>query len=377
MAGIYIHIPFCRQACHYCDFHFSTNLTVRNELIAAIAREAFLQRDYLSHENIETIYFGGGTPSILTGEELNFLLCEIQKYFAVSHNAEITLEANPDDLNKNKLVRLKNLGINRLSIGIQSFSNSVLSTLNRAHSAEMAKTCVKEAREAYFSNISIDLIYSIPGQNDREWISNIEQALGLYPEHISAYSLTIEDSTVFGNWTRKGKFTPMNDDYSATQMEILMDMLYKAGYEHYEISNFCLPGFQSIHNSSYWKQKKYLGLGPSAHSFDGTSRQYNISNNHLYVKALQKEGRIPFERENLTVADKINEYVMTSLRTSEGCNTKSLVKEYNFNLLDAKKEYIHNLVIKGLATVDPELILKLTRKGKLLADVIAADLFLS
>jgi len=296
MAGIYFHIPFCKQACHYCDFHFSTNLSIRSAMVESFRKELYLQRHYLGGEKIETIYFGGGTPSLLTAEELASLLDDVAANFNVTSGAEITLEANPDDLSLSQVEELFRLGINRLSIGIQSFHDDVLTFLNRVHSSGHAVQCVADSRKAGFKNISIDLIYAIPGQSEDAWIENITTAIKLDPDHISAYNLTIEPQTVFGNWTAKGKLFPVIDDLAAKQLEILIRLLADAGYQQYEVSNFSKPGFESRHNSSYWQRKNYLGIGPSAHSYNKESRQYNVRNNHTYVKSLS-EGEIPFEKE--------------------------------------------------------------------------------
>jgi oxygen-independent coproporphyrinogen III oxidase len=296
MAGIYFHIPFCKQACHYCDFHFSTNLAIRAELVECLKTELELQQGYLDGEVIETLYFGGGTPSMLSGDELGSLVQDVRKYFPTAADAEITLESNPDDLSISNLECFRSNGINRLSIGIQSFEDEVLRFLNRAHDSIDAKTAVARSREAGFKNISIDLIYAIPGQSEEAWIHTIKTAIELDPEHISAYNLTIEPQTVFGNWSKKGKLNSVVDDLAARQLEILIDLLSKSGYQHYEVSNFCKPGFESRHNSSYWQRKKYLGIGPSAHSYNKESRQYNVRNNHTYVKSLSSHV-IPFEKE--------------------------------------------------------------------------------
>lgn len=374
MAGIYLHIPFCKQACHYCDFHFSTNTSTRNELVQCMAEEIALQQNYLAGEAIETIYFGGGTPSLLSKDELHLLLSTIQKYFLVEENAEVTLEANPDDLSLEKLMELKGLGINRLSIGIQSFHNNVLTFLNRAHDSRLAEESVLLARQAGFSNISIDLIYAIPGQTDQEWRENIRKAIELQPEHISSYSLTIEDKTVFGRWAAAGKFKPSEDDIAATQLEILVEELESAGYHQYEVSNFSKPDLESRHNSSYWKQQKYLGIGPSAHSYNFETRQYNISNNHLYVRAI-REGKIPFEKEMLTRQDHVNEYLLTTLRTSWGADIERMKKLFNYDVLKSNREFIDTLAEQNLIVVEKG-FLKLTRAGKLLADKISSELFL-
>ena len=315
MAGIYLHIPFCKQACHYCDFHFSTNTKFSTELVDALKKELILQKHYLNDEKVQTIYFGGGTPSLLLAKDLNTLLSTIRQHFALDTSVEVTLEANPDDLNEEKLVQLKDIGINRLSIGIQSFDNGILKFLNRAHDASMAVKSVEEARALGFNNISVDLIYAIPGQDLNSWKKNIAKAIKLDTEHISAYSLTIEERTVFGRWAAQKKISVPDNDASAADMILLIDALEIAGYQHYEVSNFSKPGYLSRHNSSYWKDEKYLGIGPSAHSYNGTMRQFNISNNYHYVKAIQS-GRVPATPEILNRADQINDWILTTIRTS-------------------------------------------------------------
>jgi oxygen-independent coproporphyrinogen-3 oxidase len=373
MAGIYLHIPFCRQACHYCDFHFSTQQDKKGEMVAAIARELELRRDYLQGEGIDTVYLGGGTPSLLSVDELSFLFDSIRKNFSLSEAAEVTLEANPDDLSRETLPALWKAGINRLSIGIQSFDDQVLQFLNRAHNGKAAIDCIDYARNAGFSNISIDLIYAIPGQDDNTWLKNVLLALALKPEHISSYSLTIEEKTVFGRWAAKGKLGLVDDDQAAIQLELLVSTLEQGGFEQYEVSNFARPGFQSKHNSSYWKQEKYLGVGPSAHSYDGATRQYNVSNNHLYLKALEKE-TIPFIRESLSREDMINDYLLTTLRTSWGSDLKKLQNDFGYDVLSSHGAYVHSLLEKGIAVLQNDTLI-LTRQGKLLADKISADLF--
>jgi oxygen-independent coproporphyrinogen-3 oxidase len=374
MAGIYLHIPFCKQACNYCDFHFSTNQKTRAELIEAMVRETELQKNYLDQEPIETIYFGGGTPSLLSSHEIEALLKPIFSLHSVNPKAEITLEANPDDLSKEKLQDLHSLGINRLSIGIQSFDDSVLKFFNRAHHSSEAKRCVEEARSAGFQNLSLDLIYAVPGQDHDQWLKNIETAIQLLPEHLSAYTLTIEEKTVFGKWAKTGKLKKADEEFAAAEFEILMNTLGHAGYEHYEISNFSKPGFRSRHNSNYWRGEKYLGLGPSAHSYNKESRQFNVSNNSLYLKSL-KEYKVPFESELLSLENKINEYIFTSLRTSWGCNLTYLKKSFSYDLLSDQKNYLTDIMAKGLIQLE-EQNLKLTHKGKFVADQIASDLFL-
>jgi oxygen-independent coproporphyrinogen-3 oxidase len=373
MAGIYLHIPFCKQACHYCDFHFSTNLELKQKICTALQQELLLQKDYLAKQEVNTIYFGGGTPSLLSTLEIKAILEAIRSTFLVSSAVEITLEANPDDLSLEKLTTLFANGINRLSIGIQSFEDETLRFLNRAHNSMEAKQCIEDAREVGFKNLSLDLIYAIPGQTIASWRENIKQALALNPEHFSTYSLTVEDKTVFGHQFKKGKLKTVSEDVAAEEFEILMNELSEAGYEHYEISNFCRPGFQSRHNSSYWKGAHYLGIGPSAHSFNGDSRQFNLSNNSLYLNSVSK-GIVPFEKEILTRENKINEHIFTTLRTSWGIDLSFLKMELKYDLLNSQSVYIRDLEKRGLATlINGNLVL--TNRGKLLADKIASDLF--
>jgi oxygen-independent coproporphyrinogen-3 oxidase len=374
MAGIYLHIPFCKQACHYCDFHFSTNTDTRTELVRAMSEEIRLRQDYLQDERVETIYFGGGTPSLLSTAELGFLLETISQTHNVATDAECTLEANPDDLTLDILKDYKSLGLNRLSIGIQSFDDPVLQYLNRIHTSGTAIHSVDLARNAGFSNISIDLIYAIPGLSMQAWETNIARAIELAPPHISAYTLTIEEKTVFGNWHSRGKLKLVDDASAAEQLEILMSALPAAQYRHYEISNFARPGWESRHNSSYWKGVSYLGVGPSAHSFNQITRQYNVANNHVYVRAL-KEKKIPAEMEVLKRADRINEYILTTLRTDTGCDVSFLKREFAYDLLTVREPYLRELQYHNLITLaDP--YLRLTKPGRLLADKIASDLFL-
>ncbi|MEK6780878.1 MAG: radical SAM family heme chaperone HemW [Bacteroidota bacterium] len=373
MAGLYVHIPFCKQACHYCDFHFSTNRQLTSQLCEAMAVEIKLQKDYLKDEVLKTIYLGGGTPSLLSIKELEIILRAITDHHQLDPHPEITLEANPDDLTGKKLLDLHEIGINRLSIGIQSFENEILKFLNRGHTSQSALECVSLARDAGFDNLSLDLIYAIPGQDNTAWEKNLEQAIRLSPEHISSYSLSIEEKTAFGRWLHSGKFKTTDEEVAAQQFEIVMEKLEKAGYEHYEISNFSKPGFHSRHNSSYWEQQNYLGIGPSAHSYNGNTRQFNIPNNHLYHKSIMNN-KIPFELEILTRANKINEYIFTSLRTNRGCDLRRLVAEHSYDVQTKLSDYINNIIETRLAIMDNH-ILKLTHSGKLLADKIASDLF--
>ena len=339
----------------------------------AIEKELNIQQHYLGSEIIHTIYFGGGTPSLLTSAQLKSLTTQIFKLYTVSGQAEITLEANPDDLPEKYLKVLKKQGVNRLSIGIQSFNQEILTMLNRAHNARQAETCISDARRMNF-NVSIDLIYGIPGRSDAQWKQDLEKALFYMPEHISAYSLTIEPKTVFGRRLAKNNFPIPDEELGARQFEVMLEMLEKEGYEQYEISNFCKPGHRSRHNSAYWKQEKYLGVGPSAHSYNGESRQFNIANNARYLKAIH-QGQVPFEIEVLKRADKINEYLLTTLRTSWGADLVKLQSDYQFDLLRKHKKYIQTLIQHKKALVtDGHLVL--TNNGKLLADKISSDLFI-
>ncbi|MGC4021027.1 MAG: radical SAM family heme chaperone HemW [Cyclobacteriaceae bacterium] len=373
MAGLYVHIPFCKQACYYCDFHFSTQQDNKKALINAISVELEIQKNYLDNELLSSIYFGGGTPSLLSKDEIEKIFDSIHKNFKIDKDLEITLEANPDDLSRENLLMFKDLAVNRLSIGIQSFDEKILRFLNRAHSAKEAEESLSLARECGFNNISLDLIFSIPGQDDNLLRKNIEKTIALSPEHISAYSLTIEEKTVFGKWQKSGKLVAEPDDIAASQMEILMDMLEAGGYDQYEVSNFGKPGFYSQHNSSYWQQKKYLGVGPSAHSYNGISRQFNISSNPLYIKSID-QGMVPYQLETLSRANQINEYLLTTLRTSRGSDLNLLLEEFDFDLLNENKTEIENYFRYGMLKQSDNFLL-LTKKGRLLADKIASDLF--
>jgi oxygen-independent coproporphyrinogen-3 oxidase len=368
MAGIYIHIPFCRQACHYCNFHFATSLQHKDELMAALVREIGLQKDYLEKEPLETIYFGGGTPSLLTSEEIGKMMRKIRDCFIIGPGTEITLEANPDDITEEKLSGWKEAGINRLSIGIQSFYQEDLEWMNRAHTATQAVNNLQLAVK-HFENTSIDLIYGTPQLTDEKWRHNVEKAISLNIPHLSCYALTVEPKTPLHKMIRQHQSGDIDPASQSNQFLLLMEWLGSAGYEHYEISNFARPGWRSRHNSSYWQGKKYLGIGPSAHSFNGISRQWNISNNTIYIASIGK-AVVPFEKEDLTVIQKWNEYIMTSLRTQEGLDLEQLPEVSRLKLKIASRKYTGT----GLMTlVNNSLIL--TKEGKLLADGIAADLF--
>jgi len=313
MAGIYIHIPFCRQACHYCDFHFSTSFKYKDDMIDALVKEIELRKSELGSENIETVYFGGGTPSVLSVEEINKILDAVGRNFTMIANPEITLEANPDDLSKEKIKELSQTPINRLSIGVQSFFDDDLQMMNRSHNAQNAYESVAEARN-FFDNITLDLIYGIPNMSIDKWEANISKALELKVPHISSYALTVEPKTALQHLIQQGKISSPDDGLAHEHFLHLVKTLEANGFVHYELSNFGLPDYFSRNNSAYWQGKKYLGIGPSAHSFDGTSRSWNVANNVRYIQQIQK-GVLPSEKEYLSLPDRYNEYVMTGLRT--------------------------------------------------------------
>jgi oxygen-independent coproporphyrinogen III oxidase len=373
MAGIYIHIPFCKQACYYCDFHFSTNTRLKTPMLQAIAQELRMRKEYMGAVQVNSIYLGGGTPSLLETKALETLLLLIAQHFSLSSNMEITLEANPDDITLAKLQSLRTMGINRLSIGVQSFQDSVLRYLNRGHDSQKAISSVEIARKASFDNLSIDLMYAIPGASQAMWEANLATALQLQPEHIAAYCLTIEKNTVFGHWHTKGKLKAVEEEVAARQFETLVEVLTTHHYEHYELSNFSQPGYQAQHNTNYWKQGQYLGVGPGAHSYDGVTRQYNVAHNQHYIDSLQR-GVVPCTVEVLTRKDHINEYIMTSLRTQWGCDVAWLSAQYGYALAQTKSTYLEQLIGRQLAVLHSEKLL-LTCQGKLLADQIAMDLF--
>lgn len=375
MAGIYIHIPFCLQACHYCDFHFSTSLKNKLELLLAIEKELIVRKNYLSKgELINSIYFGGGTPSILSREELSRIFDTIYSNYNISESAEITLEANPEDLNSEKLRALKNTPVNRFSIGVQSFFEDDLKFMNRAHSVQKAVASVKGAQDAGFENISIDLIYGTPTLSDEKWKQNLQTAFDLKVKHISSYCLTVEEKTALHKFVQIGKVKNVDEEKSATQFEILLEAMQKNNFVQYEISNFCSNNFYSQHNSNYWLKKKYLGVGPSAHSYNEVSRQWNIKNNGLYIKGVD-ENKLNFEIETLTPSQNYNEYIMTGLRTMWGISLSHIENVFGKDVLIHCKNEANKYSNSGYIDEKNNCIF-LTSKGKLLADKIAADLFL-
>ena len=375
MAGVYFHVPFCKQACHYCDFHFSTSLKYHDNMVAALCDEVALQVDYLpeSDKGIETIYFGGGTPSLLAAGEINQLVEAVAGRFHVHADAEITIEANPDDLDDDYVKSLCATPINRFSIGIQSFFEEDLKWMNRAHSAAEASAVIKRVQDAGFINITADLIYGYPLLTDAKWQANIQQLVETGIPHISAYGMTVEPRTALAASIRKGRQIAIDDEQTAVQFGLLMDALAPAGYIHYEISNFAKEGHFAQHNSNYWKGVPYLGIGPSAHSFNGHSRQWNVRNNALYLKAVQQEA-IPCETEQLTTADRLNEYIMTALRTIWGVDIEVVERRFGRDHRHAVDRALKQFVLSE-DVVRSGTVFTLTSKGKLFADHIAAELF--
>lgn len=372
MFGIYIHIPFCKQACHYCDFHFSTSIKKKGSLVEMLCQEISLRKNELPTEKIETIYFGGGTPSLLSSEELKQIFDTIYSNFEVQKDAEITLEANPDDLTLESLESLKTAGINRLSIGVQSFFEEDLKMMNRAHNSTEALASIQMATQ-FFNNISIDLIYGIPGMSKERWMKNLEIALSLGLPHFSCYALTIEPNTALKKMIEKGMVQPVDDEAASAHFDILTTTLKENGYIHYEFSNYGKPGYFSKNNTAYWFGKSYLGIGPSAHSYDGVNRKWNISNNTLYVKSIEK-GELPLETEELSISDRYNEYIMTRLRTMWGIEIEEIEERfgdlYKTHLLkEAAKEIEQGLLEQSEGKI------RVTQRGKFLSDGIASNLF--
>ena len=373
MAGIYIHIPFCKQACFYCDFHFSTSLKRKEEMLQAILSELQLRKNEFEDEQIETIYFGGGTPSLLTSEEIATIFKVIYRNYNVIESPEITLEANPDDLSESKIIALSNSPINRLSIGIQSFFEDDLQFMNRAHTAEESKNCLSVAMR-YFENITIDLIYGVPNMSNKKWKENLKIAFDFGVPHISSYALTVEEKTALHNFIKKGTVPPINEQQALEHFNILVSETEKQGFEHYEISNFGKSAYFSKHNTSYWLGKKYLGIGPSAHSFNGKQRSWNIANNAKYIKSINNK-TLPLEFEELSINNRFNEYIMTGLRTIWGVDLNKIEQDFGKTYLNELNKNSQQFIEKGLLKISSENKLVTTNKGKFLADGIASDLF--
>jgi oxygen-independent coproporphyrinogen-3 oxidase len=373
MSGIYIHIPFCKQACFYCDFHFSTSLKKKDELISCLIKEIEIRKDELQNDIIETIYFGGGTPSVLSTKEIQLLIDAVYENHTVVENPEITLEANPDDLSEEKIIDLSKSPINRLSIGVQSFFEKDLKLMNRAHNHQEAKNCLTLATR-YFSNISVDLIYGIPDCTNQEWRENIQTTLSFGIPHISSYALTVEEKTPLASFIKKGIIKNVDDELAQEQFHILIEELDKANFIHYETSNFGKEGFFSKNNSSYWLGKSYLGIGPSAHSFDGNQRSWNVRNNSKYIKSIQ-ENKLPIEREILSKRDRYNEYIMTGLRTIWGVSLDKIKTDFGSKYIEYLENQSKKYIKQDLLYLENQ-TLKTTKKGKFLSDGIASDLFM-
>lgn len=372
MAGIYIHIPFCKQKCTYCDFHFSTTFEkYRSAMIDAICLEITNRKEYLKNAEINSIYFGGGTPSLLTEDELNQILTTVNEHFNVASEIELTIETNPDDVFDDNLQMWKAAGINRLSIGLQSFKSEDLEWMNRAHTAEESLNCVQLAQKYGFKNSTIDLMYGLPNLTNEEWKNHILTAVNLGVTHISAYCLTVEENTVLDKLVKNKTIVPSSENQQSEQFTILVDTMEECGFEQYEISNFCKPNCEAVHNSNYWKSEPYLGIGPSAHSFNGSERSWNIRNNSKYIQFIN-EGTAHFESETLTPQDRYNEMLLTGLRTKYGVQLDKLNEIIGLdNSFEKQIQYLINdeLMFKNGNT------LVLTKKGRLMADRIASDLF--
>tara|TARA_B110000971_G_C20005478_1_gene498919 strand:- start:359 stop:1507 length:1149 start_codon:yes stop_codon:yes gene_type:complete len=379
MSGIYIHIPFCKQACSYCDFHFSTKMTSKDQMIEALCMELKMRKDSFAQDQIASIYFGGGTPSVLSPIEIERLIEAVYSHYSITDNPEITLEANPDDLSEDYIQALSKTKVNRISVGIQSFHQEDLSFMNRAHNASQSKEALHWVKQ-YFDNYSIDLIYGVPmsGRTSEEqdllWIENVTMALAFSPNHISVYALTVEPKTVLDHQIKSGKLPPLDESRAHAQFNELRRMLKDAAYEHYEFSNFSKQGFYAVNNSGYWEGKRYMGVGPSSHSYDGESRSWNAASNPLYIKAIF-EGIRPFEVEYLSVSERYNEYIMTGLRTTKGVELAKINAlfgpEYeSYVIKEAQKK-----IAEGLLELVNETVLKITAPGLFFTDGIVAQLF--
>ena len=373
MSGLYIHIPFCKQACHYCDFHFSTSMGKKEAMVSAIRKELVLRKKEFSAEVVETIYFGGGTPSVLTSEEINSIIQSVYENYEVIENPEITLEANPDDLSEEKILQLADSPINRLSIGIQSFFEEDLKLMNRSHSSEEAMASLAMATRQ-FDNISIDLIYGMPNMTIERWQENIEKTLSFNITHISSYVLTVEPKTALSSFIEKGTVKPLDDEVAQEHFNILLEKMEVAGFESYEISSFSKPGYFSKNNTAYWLGKKYMGVGPSAHSFDGLHRSWNVNNNPKYIKSIENN-ELPMEVETLSKKDRYNEYVMTGLRTIWGVSLSKIEKDFGVDYHEYLLQQANKYIKKQLMCIDDNVLLT-TKKGKFLVDGIVADLFM-
>jgi len=375
MAGIYIHIPFCRQACRYCDFYFSISLKYRDAFVEAVLKEITTRRGYLQNEQISTIYLGGGTPSVLTEQHISTIMNSIKATYSISESPEITIEANPDDLTKEYLEMLKQSGFNRLSIGVQSFREKDLELMRRSHSARQAIDCMDHAQAKGFDNINMDLIYGLPDLSLNDWENNLLNAMKQPVQHISAYHLTYESGTVFHHWKKQGKLIELTEQLSVEQYELLREITGKSNFEHYEISNFAKEGFRSKHNTIYWKGNKYFGFGPSAHSYNGKDRQWNNSSLKTYIEKIQ-DGESYYETEKLTIKEKYHDYLLTSLRTAEGADLKFIQQKFGTLIYDRFIEKAHRFILGGEMVREKER-LKMTENGWLRSDLIVEKFMLS
>lgn len=372
MAGIYIHIPFCRQKCYYCDFYKTVNTSLLGKYLQALKSEILHRADYLGGEPVETLYFGGGTPSVLTEKELTDIIGSVRSRFRATTDLEITLEANPDDLTTSYLQQVYSAGVRRLSIGIQSFNNELLKKMNRRHNSGQAVEAVENAVKTGFNDISVDFIYGLPGLTNRQWNEDLQKVFSLPVTHLSAYHLTYHEGTPFNTWLKKGTLKQLTETESIRQFETLVEMAGKHGFEHYEISNFALHGMYSKHNTSYWTGKKYLGLGPSAHSFNGISRSWNVAHTEKYIKATAN-GEVFSEEEFLTEANRYNEYILTRIRTMWGVSVEVIQNHFGIAMADYFRLNIEKYLVAGLAVQNGETI-KLTPKGWFVSDEISTSL---
>lgn len=373
MSGIYIHIPFCRKACHYCNFHFSTNLSYVDALVNAIGKDIELRSNFLVDKNLTSIYFGGGTPSILNEKQIDSILNAIHKDFNINIGAELTFECNPDDINSDYLLMLKRSGINRLSIGVQSFFEEDLVFMNRSHNARQSVEAIEQAQKLGLDNITIDLIYGSNTTTHEMWDQNVRTALGFNIPHISCYCLTIEEKTAFHDWTKKGKMDKVDETKATMQFEHLIKKLVANGYDHYEISNFGKPGFHAVHNTNYWKGYHYLGVGPSAHSYNGIGRSWTKANNIQYIKDVES-GNTLVEEEILSKENRYNEYIMTGLRTMWGIDMDKIHEDFGEMYLNQLKEELKDEWLEHKIEINGSII-TLTTHGKSFADGIASHFF--
>jgi oxygen-independent coproporphyrinogen-3 oxidase len=373
LAGIYIHIPFCKKACFYCDFHFSVSFQQKDEVVASLIKELKERKNFIGQEEVKTIYFGGGTPSVLSAGNISEILKEVYAQYTVNDNAEITFECNPDDLSKEYLVGLKECGVNRLSIGIQSLNDESLTWMNRSHNVTQALQAIDSAAALGFRDMSIDLIYGIPMLTEDEWRQTLKRALAMPINHLSAYSLTLEENTPYTKLVQQKKYKKPNDDDASRHFEILLEEIKLAGWEHYEVSNFCKAGNYSKHNTAYWQNVKYLGIGPSAHSFDGKSRHWNVRSNKEYIEKMQA-GKSVSESEELSTKDIVNETLLTGLRTKWGVNLAEVKEQYEYDIAATNQTQIMEWQQKDWLEMKDG-VLRLRADGFLFADYIASELF--